>query len=154
MPAAIDGISFRPATEADLLACEDVWRAGLDGYLGPLGFPDMPAENPGLRRLHAHTLATDPARFWVATEGERVVGFGSAVLRGPAWFLSMLFVYPELQGRGIGREILGRILPAGPARATRSGARSGSARRTPTSRPAVSRRRLRSTTRRRARRAT
>lgn len=108
-PAAI---TYRPATEADLLACEDVWRAGLDGYLGPLGFPDMPTENPGLRRLHAHTLATDPSRFWVAVEGDRVVAFGSAVLRGPVWFLSMLFVYPEFQGRGIGRAILERILPA------------------------------------------
>jgi GNAT superfamily N-acetyltransferase len=108
---SLDGIAFRAATEADLLACEDVWRVGLDGYLGPLGFPDMPTENPGLRRLHAHTLGTDPSRFWVATEGDRVVAFGSAVLRGSVWFLSMLFVYPEAQGRGIGRGILERILP-------------------------------------------
>ncbi len=111
MQASLDGISLRPATEADLLACEDVWRVGLDGYLGPLGFPDMPVENPGLRRLHAHTLATDPSRFWVATNGERVVAFGSAALRGPVCFLSMLFVYPDFQGRGIGRAILERILP-------------------------------------------
>jgi GNAT superfamily N-acetyltransferase len=119
VPASLDGIAFRPATQADLLACEDVWRVGLDGYLGPLGFPDMPVENPGLRRLHAHTLATDPSRFWVATEAAegdasdsgRVVAFGSAVLRGLVWFLSMLFVYPEAQGRGIGRAILERILP-------------------------------------------
>jgi GNAT superfamily N-acetyltransferase len=109
---SLDGIGFRPATEADLLACEDVWRVALDGYLGPLGFPDMPTENPGLRRLHAHALATDPSRFWVATEAERVVAFGSAVLRGRVWFLSMLFVYPEAQARGIGRAILQRIAPA------------------------------------------
>ena len=114
MPDSLDGIGFRPATEADLVASEDIWRVGLDGYLGPLGFPDMPTENPGLRRLHAHTLATDPSRFWVATDhaaADRVVAFGSAVLRGPVWFLSMLFVYPEFQGRGIGRGILERILP-------------------------------------------
>jgi GNAT superfamily N-acetyltransferase len=112
---SIDGISFRPASEADLLACEDVWRVGLDGYLGRLGFPEMPTENPGLRRLHAHTLATDPSRFWVAieprTDGNRVVAFGSAVLRGPVWFLSMLFVYPEAQGHGVGRALLERIRP-------------------------------------------
>jgi GNAT superfamily N-acetyltransferase len=107
-PAAI---TYRPATEGDLLACEDVWRAGLDGYLGPMGFPDMPTENPGLRRLHAHTLTTDPSRFWVAAAGDRVVAFGSAVLRGPVWFLSMLFVYPEFQAQGIGRAILERTLP-------------------------------------------
>jgi GNAT superfamily N-acetyltransferase len=97
----------------DLPDCERVWREGLDGYLGRLGFPDVALENPGLRRLHAHTLATDSNRFWVATEGDgRVVGFGSAVERGPVWFLSMLFVSPDVQVRGLGRALLDRLLPA------------------------------------------
>jgi GNAT superfamily N-acetyltransferase len=107
------GIRYRPATTADLLDCERVWREGLDGYLGRLGFPDAPLENPGLRRLHSHTLSTDPDRFWVATEADgRVVGFGSAVERGPVWFLSMLFVSPNVQARGLGRALLDRLLPA------------------------------------------
>ena len=107
------GIRYRPATVADLPDCERVWREGLDGYLGRLGFPDVALENPGLRRLHAHTLATDPDRFWVATEGDgNVVGFGSAVERGPVWFLSMLFVSPNIQARGLGRALLDRLLPA------------------------------------------
>ncbi len=106
-------ISYRPATAADLPNCERVWREGLDGYLGRLGFPDAPLENPGLRRLHAHTLATDPDRFWVATGGDgRVVGFGSAVERGAVWFLSMLFASPDVQARGLGRALLDRLLPA------------------------------------------
>jgi GNAT superfamily N-acetyltransferase len=105
-------IRYRPATAADLLDCERVWREGLDGYLGRLGFPAVALENPGLRRLHAHTLATDPDRFWVATEGDGVVGFGSAVERGQVWFLSMLFVSPEVQAHGIGRSLLDRLLPA------------------------------------------
>jgi GNAT superfamily N-acetyltransferase len=106
-----DGIELRPATAADLPACERIWRDGLNGYLGPLGFPDVPLENPGLRRLHAHTFATDPTRFWVASRDGVVVAFGSAVLRGTVWFLSMLFVDPKLQARGVGRAILARILP-------------------------------------------
>jgi GNAT superfamily N-acetyltransferase len=106
-------IKYRPATVADLPACERVWREGLDGYLGRLGFPEIALENPGLRRLHAHTLATDPDRFWVATEAKgHVIGFGSAVERGPVWFLSMLFVSPEVQARGVGRALLDRLLPA------------------------------------------
>ena len=106
------GIRYRPATVVDLPECERVWREGLDSYLGRLGFPDVAVENPGLRRLHAHTLATDPNRFWVATEGDgRVVGFGSAVERGPVWFLSMLFVSPDVQARGLGRALLDRLLP-------------------------------------------
>jgi hypothetical protein len=35
------------------------------------------------------------------------------------WYLSMLFVLPELQGAGVGRQLLARVLPAGDvARAT------------------------------------
>lgn len=114
MAEAGASITYRPTTTADLLDCERIWREGLDGYLGPLGFPAIPLENPGLRRLHAHTLATDPTRFWVAAEANgTIVGFGSAVVRGSAWFLSMLFISPSVQGRGIGRALLDRLLPAG-----------------------------------------
>jgi len=68
-----------------------------------------------LRRLLAHFLRTDAERFWVAVEpaaDERVVGFGSATVRGDAWFLGMLFVLPELQGRGVGRTLLERVMPS------------------------------------------
>jgi GNAT superfamily N-acetyltransferase len=106
-------LTLRPATARDLPGCEAVWRDGLNGYLRPLGVPDVPLENPGLRRLHAHTLATDPERFWVAAGPDgSIAGFGSAVLRGPVWFLSMLFVEPADQARGLGRSLLERILPA------------------------------------------
>jgi GNAT superfamily N-acetyltransferase len=108
----LDGISLRPATQADLPACEGIWRNGLNGYLKALGVPDVGEDNPGLRKLHAHTLATDPSRFWVGTNGGgEPVAFGSAVVRGPVWFLSMLFVNPDVQARGLGRAILERILP-------------------------------------------
>jgi GNAT superfamily N-acetyltransferase len=106
-----DGLVTRPATPEDLPACERVWRDGLNGYLVRLGQLEVPAENPGLRRLHAHTLATDPERFRVATRGERVVAFGSAVRRGRVWFLSMLFVDPAEQARGVGRRLLAELLP-------------------------------------------
>ncbi|MEO7664754.1 MAG: GNAT family N-acetyltransferase [Candidatus Limnocylindrales bacterium] len=129
-------IAYRPATEADLPACEQTWRDGLNDYLVPLGQYEVPPENPALRMLLAHTLETDPSRFWVATRAEageseervaeaggaeageaqapgRVIGFGSAVLRDEVWFLSMLFVRPGEQAYGTGRELLQRVLPAG-----------------------------------------
>ena len=55
----------------------------------------------------------------VARRG-RVVAFASAIVRERLWYLSMLFVLPELQGAGVGRELLGRVLPDddGMARAT------------------------------------
>jgi len=116
-PAAAAAISFRPGTERDLAECNRIWREGIDAYLLPMGFPPLPTDNPGLRRLHAHTLATDPARFVVAERPtragrKRVIGFGSAVERGAVWFLSMLFVEPGAQARGVGTGLLDQILPS------------------------------------------
>ncbi len=114
---ALQGITFRPATEADLPECSRLHREAIDAYIGRLGFPPQPLENPGLLRLHAHTLATDPTRFQVAERGGgngadgRLIGFGSAVDRGPMWFLSMLFVDPAEQARGLGKALLERLLP-------------------------------------------
>jgi hypothetical protein len=114
---APDRIRYRRATAADLPACEAIWRDGLNDYLVPMGQYEVPPDNPSLRLLHAHALATDPERFRVATRpagprDEEVVGFTSAVLRGPVWFLSMLFVRPGEQAAGVGRALLGRVLPA------------------------------------------
>ena len=110
-------ISFRAGRERDLPECNRIWRESIDHYLLPMGFPPLPMDNPSLRRLHAHTLATDPSRFVVAerrvrTGRQRIVAFGSAVERGDMWFLSMLFVEPGAQERGIGRALLGEMLPA------------------------------------------
>jgi GNAT superfamily N-acetyltransferase len=106
-------ITIRPATTDDLAACERIWRDGINDYTRRLNQPDVPDDNPGLRRLHAHTLATDPERFRVAERDGMVVAFGSAVERGPVWFLSMLFVDPSAQARGVGRRILSEIWSAG-----------------------------------------
>jgi GNAT superfamily N-acetyltransferase len=123
------GIHYRPATQADLAACEIAWRDGLNDYLVPLGQYEVPADNPSLRLMHEHTLATDPDRFWVATraarddgpedpvpgaDGELVIGFASAVRRASVAFLSMLFVQPSEQAGGVGRALLDRTW-SGPA---------------------------------------
>jgi GNAT superfamily N-acetyltransferase len=110
------GVAIRRATEADLLDCHRVWRDAIIAYTRPLGIPPLPEDNPSVRRLHAHALATDPGRFLVAEVADasgrgRVAAFGSAVERGPLWFLSMLFVEPSEQARGLGRAVLERMLP-------------------------------------------
>jgi GNAT superfamily N-acetyltransferase len=76
----------------------------------------------------AHTLDTDPGRFWVATQmagaspengpeapvtptGERLLAYTSATVRARTWFLAMLFVLPGEQARGLGSALLARVLP-------------------------------------------
>jgi len=116
-------VTVRPARPDDLAACAVVFRTAINDYTRRLGQIDVP-EDPGpVTRLWTHTRSTDPELFVVATAAnggddagsERIVAFGSAVLRERLWFLSMLFVLPEAQGSGVGREILARILPADPA---------------------------------------
>ena len=113
---AAAGITIRPATTGDLPDAHRVWRDAIDAYTERFGAQPLPRENPGVMRLHAHCLASDPTRFQVAVRhsirGEgRVVGFGTAVDRGPLWFLSMLFVEPGEQARGLGKSLLEALLP-------------------------------------------
>jgi GNAT superfamily N-acetyltransferase len=108
--------SYRPAKPDDLAACGAIWRHALNDYMGRLNLPEIPDDLAAILRLHHHLLATDPEGFLVAEQplgdgGARVVGFASAVRRGAVWFLSMLFVLPESQAVGIGRGLLGRLLP-------------------------------------------
>lgn len=113
---ALAGIAFRYATDDDLPACGRIHQESIDGYLVPMGFPPLPRENQSLLRLHAHTRATSPERFIVAERRRRlgrarIVAFGSAVERERLWFLSMLFVEPAEQARGLGTALLERLLP-------------------------------------------
>ena len=112
VPGPDGATTMRPATPDDLPACAEVWRAALNDYMGRLNLPPIPDELAPIGRLHAHLRATDPDRFWVATDvrGE-LDGFVSAVARDRVWFLSMLFVRPGVQGRGLGRALLARVLP-------------------------------------------
>ena len=110
-------VSLRPARPGDLAACTRIWAAAnADYYRRRLNRAWEPGELGPLQRFLAHLLSTDPALFQVATRtgesgAEQVIGFGAANERGPAWFLSMLFVRPDSQAEGVGRMILEQILP-------------------------------------------
>jgi GNAT superfamily N-acetyltransferase len=120
LPPVIEhhGVVFRPATPDDLTACAAVWRDAINDYLAPRNIRLIPDELGPITRLYRHLQATDPSRFVVATRqradrsvGERIVGFAAAVERERLWFLSMLFVRPGEQGRGLGRSLLDRVMP-------------------------------------------
>jgi GNAT superfamily N-acetyltransferase len=110
-------LELRLGRPDDLQACAETWDAGISDYQRRLNQPLLGGDLGPVRRLLAHLLETDPERFWVATRrhpgGERVVGFGSATIRGDVWFLAMLFVLPEEQASGIGRALLARTSPGG-----------------------------------------
>jgi GNAT superfamily N-acetyltransferase len=123
---APEGLTYRPARTDELEGCAEVWRDSINDYTRRLSQPDVPPETASLLRLYAHLQATDPERFVVATmpanetgarsaaaadDAERIVAFAAALVRERLWFLSMLFVLPELQGAGVGRALLARVGP-------------------------------------------
>lgn len=112
------GLIIREARVEDLAACAGIWRVAINDYIGRLGQPEIPNETHPVTRLHAHIQATDPERFIVAElpgDSGEIVAFAAAPVREHLWYLSMLFVLPEHQGTGLGRELLERIMPTDPS---------------------------------------
>ena len=121
------GVRLRAAIAADLPVCATIWRDAINDYIVRLNQPEVPSGLGPIGRLHAHLLATDPGRFWVAVRdpgpeegGDRVVAFGAATRRETVWFLSMLFVRPEEQGSGLGTALLRHLLAVDRGAAVRS----------------------------------
>ncbi len=104
-------IALRPAAALDMPACAEIWRESINDYTGRLNQYPIPDDLGRIIRLYQHLFATDPDLFVVAERDERVVGFASAVRRDRLWFLSMCFVRPAEQARGLGRQLLEAILP-------------------------------------------
>ena len=128
-----DELTYRPVRADEIEACAGIWRTAINDYIVRLGQDEIPPEMNPIIRLFTHLRSTDPERFIVATQPartgsltdgdparERVVAFASAISRERFWYLSMLFVLPEFQGAGVGRQLLARVLPGddGMARAT------------------------------------
>jgi GNAT superfamily N-acetyltransferase len=110
-----DGLRHRPARPDELEACASIWRVAINHYIVRLGQNEMPPELRPVIRLFAHLQSTDPERFVVTTvpdrDGERIIAFASALIRERLWYLSMLFVLPEFQGQGLGRDLLATVQP-------------------------------------------
>ncbi|HEX2755163.1 MAG TPA: GNAT family N-acetyltransferase [Candidatus Limnocylindrales bacterium] len=119
------GHRIRRATPDDLPTCAAIWRESLNDYLGRLAQPEIPDDLASLLRLYGHLHATDPTTFLVAAAPEaRPSGDGTGepalidafvvvVRRDDLWYLSMLFVRPAAQARGLGRALLAAVAPEG-----------------------------------------
>lgn len=88
-------VAIRQLTEADL-----DWAAAMLAATG------LSARQPELRRY----LALEPAGYYAAEVDGRPAGIGGYVACGGLAFIGNMAVSPEVQGRGIGRAILARLL--------------------------------------------
>ena len=114
------GLLLRPAREADLsamaaltgLAYTEVDRRTFQRDW-PEPQPRTQARDAAWVRRTAHTLSTDPDGCWVAEVDGVVVGCALSRVRELMWILSSFAVSPELQGRGVGTQLLAAALSYG-----------------------------------------
>jgi ribosomal protein S18 acetylase RimI-like enzyme len=98
---------------------EEVWRvhvaASNDGLVRRGQPSARPPDAPVASDARAG-LASDPDGYFCAVEQGRIRGMVSALIRGRVWYLSMFFVLPGDQSRGLGRALLERAVAYGEAR--------------------------------------
>ena len=98
---------------------EEVWRVHVasshDGMARRGQAVVRPDDAPVASDARA-ALASDPDGYFCAIEDGRIRGMVSALVRGRLWYLSMFFVLPDDQSRGLGRALIERALAYGEAR--------------------------------------
>src|SRR3954471_5933497 len=99
-------ITYRQATAADLDTCAEVLYGADDELSMRRGLPVSPRNREALVRLYAHMLRHFPDRFLVAEDGRRIVGFSASTEYQAMVYLGFLFVLPDAQAAGIGRQLL------------------------------------------------
>ena len=98
---------------------EEVWRVHVASSSDVAARRGQPATRPADAPVASDAragLASDPDGYFCAVEDGRIRGMISALVRGPVWYLSMFFVLPGDQGRGLGRALLEQALAYGDAR--------------------------------------
>jgi GNAT superfamily N-acetyltransferase len=95
-------ITIRTAVAADIPQIYDIWYANEVG-----DDPDPPRR--GAPTIIEHELAT--GEIVVAEHAGRLDGFATLIVRGGVAFLADCFVRADAQSAGVGRLLLGRLLP-------------------------------------------
>lgn len=114
-------MTVRPLSVDDVDAASDVQTRSFDDIDRRFGeqVPEQtPARMARQRRRIEHFLQHDPGGSFVACVDDRVVGVALAMRRDDLWGLSLLVIEPDLQGRGIGRRLLGEALHYGEGAST------------------------------------
>jgi GNAT superfamily N-acetyltransferase len=99
-PMALDDV------EAVMAVVEAADAAQAEAGQLPPRTPPSDAQLEASRLGHARFVQRDSPGAWVAISEEQVVGVAESVRRESFWGLSMLFVHPAFQSRGVGRRLL------------------------------------------------
>jgi GNAT superfamily N-acetyltransferase len=111
---------IRPMRDGDVPAVERLTDEGfheLDQRVLPRSWPvpepRSEAKSAAWRRRMEHILRNDPEGCWVAEDPSGLVGVSAALKRDLTWILATFVVRPQLQGRGVGKQLLQASLDYG-----------------------------------------
>ena len=101
-------MTLRPMTTADVMDVNDVVSAAADNERRARrpGIEVTPQQRERMREATTRFANRDPAGAWVAISAGRVIGMAASIRRRSFWGLSMLFVDPKWQNRGVGHRLL------------------------------------------------
>lgn len=103
-------IGYRPGRAEDGSAVTAVWAEALNRLNARHGFGDHPVSGTPANPFFAFASTHEPDGFWVAEEDGRVAGFSTSLVYGSFWFLCYLFILPDYQSRGVGRQLIEKSL--------------------------------------------
>src|SRR5579872_2131845 len=102
-------IACRPARAKDLERANELVVGSMNDLVKRHGFGSIGVVRPP--NFSMFSLADDPEGLWVVDgDAGQILGFAFSWVCDDLWFLAQLFVSPEHQGCGIGRELLKRTL--------------------------------------------
>ena len=102
------GIIYRPARADELQATQQLIVGSINDLTERHGFGAMATVRTP--EFQVFSLHDDPGGLWTTDEDGQIVGSAFAWACGDLWFLAELFVSPERQSKGIGNELLRRML--------------------------------------------
>jgi GNAT superfamily N-acetyltransferase len=101
-------VVYRPARSEELERTDELVVQSINDLTERHAFGRMAETSPPA--FQRFSMNDDPTGLWIAEEGNQIIGFAFSWLCGDLWFLAQLFVAPGQQGRGIGNELLSRVL--------------------------------------------
>jgi GNAT superfamily N-acetyltransferase len=101
-------VALRPARADELQHAQELIVSSINDLTERHGFGAMASVRPAAFQLFSFN--EDPGGFWIAEDGDEIVGTAFSWVCGDLWFLAELFIAPRMQGSGIGRELLRRTL--------------------------------------------
>ena len=105
-------MQVRTATRQDVETMCDIFFESYNDLHRRHGLSEEdPADRRWLADALSHVLRTDPSGTMLAIDDGTPAAFATSYLRDSYWFLSFLFVSPDAQGRGVGKALLGAVLP-------------------------------------------